>query len=241
MSLRTLTSVHRRSTRHGTTHTRSSLASQYRRRIPIPRQRQSDMLFERYKDLVQPLMDFIGTRGRLPEEVELHEAPALRVLFESMPLAHRIIRQVPGEEQWDRSAKNVWKISGLFSAGAVPRRPFLVLPRDLQRDVKAFFGTYTRACEMADRLLFSVGNLAAIDAACKAATCGKLTPEALYVHLTGLPHLPSILRIYEGCARGFIGLVEGAKIVKLHRRIPQVSYLSYPEFDRIRIPRWLVP
>jgi DNA phosphorothioation-associated putative methyltransferase len=112
-------------------------------------------------------------------------------------------------------------------------RPRLsVLPRDLQLDVKAFFGTYTRACESADRLLFSVGNITAVDTACKEAPCGNLTSEALYIHMTGLPHLPPILRIYEGCARAFIGIVEGANIVKLHRHIPQVSYLSYPEFDR---------
>src|SRR4030095_9965653 len=78
----------------------------------------------------------------------------------------------------------------------------------------------------------SVGNITAVDTACKEAPCGKLTSEALYIHMTGLPHLPPILRIYEGCARAFIGLVEGANIVKLHRHIPQVSYLSYPEFDR---------
>ena len=112
------------------------------------------------------------------------------------------------------------------------RPRFTVLPRDLQLDVKAFFGTYTRACETAHCLLFSVGDVTVVDTACKEAPCGKLTTDALYVHLTGLPHLPPILRIYEGCARAFIGVVEGANIVKLHQRIPQISYLAYPEFDR---------
>ena len=44
--------------------------------------------------------------------------------------------------------------------------------------------------------------------------------------------LPPLLRVYEGCARGYIGVVEDANVVKLHRRIPQVSYLAYPHFDR---------
>lgn len=48
----------------------------------------------------------------------------------------------------------------------------------------------------------------------------------------GVPMLPPLLRVYEGWARGYIGVVENANIVKLHRHVPQVSYLAYPHFDR---------
>jgi DNA phosphorothioation-associated putative methyltransferase len=74
--------------------------------------------------------------------------------------------------------------------------------------------------------------MAAISAACHEAACGKLLSEALYVHTVGVPMLPPLLRVYEGCARGYIGVVDDANIVKLHRRVPQVSYLAYPHFDR---------
>jgi DNA phosphorothioation-associated putative methyltransferase len=47
-----------------------------------------------------------------------------------------------------------------------------------------------------------------------------------------LPFLPTIPRVYEGCARAYIGAVEGANIIKLHRGTPQMSYLSYPGFER---------
>jgi DNA phosphorothioation-associated putative methyltransferase len=61
---------------------------------------------------------------------------------------------------------------------------------------------------------------------------GKLTPTALYVHESALPHLPPVLRVYEGCARAYIGAVDGANVIKLHRGTPQVSYLSYPGFEK---------
>jgi DNA phosphorothioation-associated putative methyltransferase len=80
--------------------------------------------------------------------------------------------------------------------------------------------------------LFSAGKTDAVNAACAAAPCGKLTPDALYAHTAGIGHLPPILRVYEGCARNYVGVVEGANLVKLHRLKPKVSYLSYPEFDR---------
>ena len=67
-------------------------------------------------------------------------------------------------------------------------------------------------------------DLTVVNMACRDAACGKLTPEVLYVHLTGLPH-PLILRIYEGCARTYIGVVEEANVVKLNRRMLQISHL----------------
>jgi DNA phosphorothioation-associated putative methyltransferase len=80
--------------------------------------------------------------------------------------------------------------------------------------------------------LFSVGSLAGLDRVFRSASVGKLMPTALYVHASAIGRLPTELRIYEGCARGYVGAVEGANIVKLHRDEAKVSYLVYPDFDR---------
>src|SRR5262249_44562016 len=102
---------------------------------------------------------------------------------------------------------------------------------DTQLDGRAFFGSYKAACERADALLFGAGDRAAVDHACRDAPVGKLTPEALYVHVSALPRLSPLLRVYEGCGRTLTGTVEAATIVKLHRFEPKVSYLVYPTFD----------
>ena len=60
---------------------------------------------------------------------------------------------------------------------------------------------------------------------------GKLTPEALYVHASGLQLLPPVLRVYQGAARALTGNVDDVTIVKMHRQKPQVSFLAYPDFD----------
>ena len=60
----------------------------------------------------------------------------------------------------------------------------------------------------------------------------QLTPNALYVHASALASLSPLLRIYEGCAKQLVGVVEEANIIKLHRHKAAVSYLSYPRFDR---------
>jgi DNA phosphorothioation-associated putative methyltransferase len=105
------------------------------------------------------------------------------------------------------------------------------LPLGLQRDIRAFFGSYTKAFRQADGLLFRSGNAEAVDEACRRATVGKLLPSALYIHRDALDALEPLLRVYEGCARAYLGEVEGANLIKLHRHSGKVSYLVYPEFE----------
>jgi DNA phosphorothioation-associated putative methyltransferase len=123
------------------------------------------------------------------------------------------------------------------------RRPnFSNLSIAMQRDVKAFFGSYVAACKAADALLFSLGKQGAIDAACRAATVGKLMPTALYLHMSALSDAPVNLRLFEGCARAYYGAIDGANVIKLSRVEPKMTYLSYPDFDTDPHPvlRWSV-
>jgi DNA phosphorothioation-associated putative methyltransferase len=212
----------------------SYLASRYRRKTSVPRQLLSDALYEKHKSELQPLMDFFTVRGRLPGDGELQEAPPIRDIFGSLRRAFGVIRRVTGSERWDQIREE--RSQDLLVYLAIERlngRPkFTALPHDIQLDVRGFFGTYTRTCSAADELLFSAGNTEAVDRACRKAPCGKLTQNAFYIHRSAIPHLPPILRVYEGCASNYIGNVEGANIIKLNRIKPKVSYLSYPDFEK---------
>jgi DNA phosphorothioation-associated putative methyltransferase len=79
----------------------------------------------------------------------------------------------------------------------------------LKRADRTLFGGHSRAYRQADDLLFRSGNAEAVDQACKRAPVGKLLPNALYVHRDALDSLNPLLRVYEGCARAYLGEVEG--------------------------------
>jgi DNA phosphorothioation-associated putative methyltransferase len=111
------------------------------------------------------------------------------------------------------------------------RPPISALPLGLQRDIRAFFGSYSNACRLADDLLFRAGSAEAVDEACRRSAVGKLLPTALYVHRTALEALDPLLRVYEGCARAYLGGIDGANLIKLHRQSGKVSYLAYPDFE----------
>lgn len=209
------------------------LASRYRRRLAAPRLTKSAELFARHEALLSPLMALLGERGRLPHDDELANASELAEVFGSIRKAFRVVLYATEEADWDAVGKERSRDLLIYLALSQfeGRPPFGRLPIPLQRDVKAFFSTYRQACAEADTLLYSLGQPGIVDQACQDSSVGKLTPTALYVHETALPEVSSILHLYEGCARAYLGRVEGANIIKLHRGEPKISYLSYPEFE----------
>lgn len=209
------------------------VASRYRRRLVAPRLTKSAELYNQHEELLKPLMDFVSDRGRLPADDELSNRDALCEVFGSIRRAFAVINRVTDSESWDQitaeRAQDLLIYLGLSQFEGRP--PFGKLPRALQRDVKGFFPSYKQACEEADDLLYSIGAPGVVDGACQISEIGKLTPSALYVHESALDALSPILRLYEGCARGYTGRVDGANLIKLHRDEPKISYLSYPDFE----------
>ncbi len=210
------------------------LASKYRRRLAAPRVRLSDKLYDEYQDILRPLEEFVLARGRVPAPDELETAHDIEARFRSIAQAFRVIRYVTGDDAWTPIVE--MRREDLLVYGALSRfggRPRLSdLPTPTQRDVRAFFSTYRRMCDAGDQLLFTVGRDDELDAAMRASPVGKLTPSALYIHRSALDALPPVLRVYEGCARTLAGEVPDANVLKLSRKDPKVSYLSYPAFDR---------
>lgn len=202
--------------------------------VDTGRASQAERRFDEHRALLEPMMAFVEERGRLPQPGELATSADLTAEFGSLRAAFSVVRRATGGERWklveDRARRNFLVYLALAAFGGRPR--FSDLPDDLQIDVRDLFGTYKNAVAEADRLLYGAGNTEAIDHAARSAPIGKLTQEALYVHVSALDELPPLLRVYEGCGQALAGTVEEATIVKLHREKPQVSYLSYPTFDR---------
>lgn len=210
------------------------LLTRQRHRTAPPQIRRSEALFAEHEQLLVPLMEFYARHGRLPALTERGSFEAVGTALGSLGHAFHLIRRVTGEERWEQAraacAEDLLVYLALTRFG---RRPtWHALPDELRLDIRAHFGTYKRACEAADRALFALGRIEALDAACREAPFGKLTDSALYVHVAGVAELPMRLRLYEGCARAYVGEVEAATVAKLHRYKPQVTYLHCPQFDQ---------
>ncbi len=209
------------------------LSNCFRRSEIAPRRRISELRFEENRELLDPFMAAVATLGRVPDADEWPQAQALAEQFGSLKRAFAFVRRITGSEEWDLIARRRREDILVYLALArFRKRPHVsALPPSLQRDMRAFFGSYAKACAEADDLLFKAGNSEAIDEACGRSGIGKILPDDLYVHRSALDSLEPILRIYEGCGRAYLGEVEGANLLKIHRRTGKISYLTYPDFD----------
>ena len=209
------------------------LAGRFRRRVIPPRPRQAKQDFEQHRALLHPFMDAVLDLGRLPEDEEYAGAAELIARFGSLKRAFSLVQRETGSQAWEEAARRRREDLLVYLALARFRRrpPLSLLPATLQRDMRVFFGGYAKACAEADALLFQAGNAAAVDAACGNSAVGKLLPDSLYVHRSALDNLGPLLRVYEGCACAYIGEIEGANLIKLHRYSGKVSYLVYPGFE----------
>jgi hypothetical protein len=190
--------------------------------------------FSDNQEILQPLIEFLEERGRLPHPGELSNEAKVKAALGGVRRAFSTIRRATGSNRWEelatRRREDFLVYLALSAFGGRPR--YSELPDDLQHDARDFFGSYRAACEQADLLLFAAGDSQARETAFKECPIGKLTPEALYLHAGELGRVPSVIRIYEGCGRALTGTVTDANLIKLHRVKSQVSYLSYPDFDR---------
>jgi DNA phosphorothioation-associated putative methyltransferase len=191
------------------------LANRFRRRAAAPRKRVSEVRFEEHREVLEPLMVAVADHGRLPRPDEFPLFDAVVARLGSLKRAFALVRRVTGEDEWEAIARRRTEDLLVYLALARFRRrpPLGQLPATLQADMRAFFGTYTKACRQADELLFQAGDAGAIDEACARSSVGKLLPDDLYVHRSALEALEPLLRVYEGCGRAYLGEVEGANII----------------------------
>ncbi|OZC84421.1 SAM-dependent methyltransferase [Rhodococcus sp. 06-418-1B] len=196
--------------------------------------------YEQHKDLLAPLLTFLTMHGRHPRPGELavqHERE-IKAEFQSLGRAMNLIYRVTDDAYWERVRIHCQCELAVYSAlsrfGNRPR--FTQLSASLQRDIRTHFQTYKNVTTQGDRLLASSGNAMMVLMAARHCGVGKQTPSALYVHRNALAELPPLLQVYEGCARVLVGSTPSANMVKLSVVKPLVSFLTYPDFERLAHP-----
>lgn len=206
-----------------------------------PRVRRPDK-WETHAELADAFWSACISLGRLPEPDEFDRHVELRETIGSPGTVLRALINRRGRHEFDES--KVRRRSDLLVFLALNfferRRSLHALPESVRRDVKAFFGTYQAAQVDAQALLFSVGKPEAIQRAAEEAAklgCGYLDgSHSFQLHASIAADLPSVLRVYLGCAARLFGDVENADLVKLHIRSGKVSLMTYDDFDGRSLP-----
>lgn len=204
----------------------------YRPRVRIDPHEQ----YEANREVLAPLFDFLRDHARPPRAGELDDGSraAIAEAIGSLGRAQRLIQHVTDDEYWEQVAiQRRAELLVYVALSRFGRRPTLSqLSATIAADIRAHFGTYRKACLQADRLLLVCGDQTMLFMSARGSRIGKQTPSALYVHRSALAELPPVLQVFEGCARVLAGTVPSANMIKMSVSEPQVSYLTYPTFDR---------
>jgi DNA phosphorothioation-associated putative methyltransferase len=216
---------------NGASHT--FLAGRVRNRRAYRKVQLDEQLLQAHRSTLQPVINFVIERGRLPEIGEVGNGVEIEQSFGTVRRALAMVRQAIPNDTWENARQAARRDLVVYLALAAfgGRAKFRSFPEDMRLDIKSLYGSYHSACEIADRLLFSLADQEILNTACSSAIFGKLTQEALYVHVSAVNRLDPVLRVYEGCGRALIGAADGVTMVKLNRVESKVSYLSYPAFD----------
>ena len=213
-------------------------ASRFVSRLSTPRVYRDLRSFEDYQELLTPLMVFYTKRGRLPVKGELAEEAAIKEEFKTYRRAFNLILQSTDKAEWDaikekrRQDLLVYLALGNFQGRPTIRR----IAPEIKEDAKALLISYKQACLLSDILLLGVSNLEKIGNLCQQSSIGKQLQGAIAIHISALDKLPTLLRVYEGCASRVYGRLENTNIIKIYYNRPKISYLYYPNFDTVAHP-----
>ena len=122
------------------------------------------------------------------------------------------------------------------------RKPYGELPLSLQRDVRFFFGTITKAKAAGKRALYAVADQRQLTEA--ALFChdelgiGQLNElHDLTFHQSLLGECLPLIRIYVGCALTLFGEAGPVDLIKVHLQSSKVTFLNYDNFGGATHPK----
>jgi DNA phosphorothioation-associated putative methyltransferase len=122
------------------------------------------------------------------------------------------------------------------------RKPYTQQPESLKRDIKALFGEYKIALNLAKELLFAISDVELIEEQCIKAhqsfPASMLNQgHSLLLHKKFLFELPLLLRIYVDSALQMYGeLNNDIDLIKIHITSGKDSLMGYDDFENKAVP-----
>lgn len=205
----------------------------------------SEALLEENREVVEATWSKALELGRLPHLDELD--PALRrELVERLGTVRKTARLAAMAYDTDvleqQRKSRIEDLSVYFGLNLFSkRRRYRELPLELQSDIKAFFGSYARADEAGQDLLYSLGDPKVIyDAALEASSRGVGSLNGMHsLQLDGrlLDRLSGPLRAFIGCGEQLYGEIKDVDLVKIFIQVSKLTLLRFDHYDAVPMPR----
>jgi DNA phosphorothioation-associated putative methyltransferase len=199
---------------------------------------------EAFASVRSDLIELMLTIGRVPHADEIPSDLRMRLLEGRLSMKAAVadaLAAIPADEMAATSANRVDEVGRFFALGAFSgRSPYRRLSPELQRDIRAFFGSLSAAEGIGRRMLFDAGDAEALATDARVngiAGVGHLSDDKYQVHARDLPKLTPRLRTYIGIAQTLAGTLDSTTIYRVHLASRKLTALHYPDFDASALPR----
>ncbi len=202
--------------------------------------KQAKSIFEKHKELLEDFWYTCLDLGRLPSNEEFEQSENIKHATGSFNKAFAICEQYFQRNQFDQAINertNDLLVYFALSFFNRKREAFVRMPKSLQLDIKAFFGKYSQARELGQKLLFSVADIDVVYDACvkahEALPASELNGQHdLIFHKDYLNQCPIELRVYIGCAAQLYGELDEVSLIKAHIVSGKVSLMVYDDWRK---------
>lgn len=211
-----------------------------------PKRRSSiEERYNQHHELLESLWETHLMLGRPPDRSEIPNLDEIEEHFGSLSGAIRFIKSHKENPETYLDAARSSRIDDLQVYFAKlqfeKRKPHSHLDKRLQRDIRQFFGDYKGAVEAGRDLLYSIGKIDEIYAACVEAAengLGWLEENAsLQLYTKLVEQLPPLLRTYVHCGTHLYGDVTSADLIKIHIRSGKLTLMSFDDFEGKALPK----
>lgn len=201
--------------------------------------------YEAYRELLEHLWETCLLLGRDPDRSEINNLVDILSAFGSLPAAIRFLKSRKDNAELILEAARESRVADLNVYFAQlqfeKRKPYQHMELRLQRDIKVFYGNYNNAVAAGRQLLFALGDINAINQACRESASHGIgwfeDSESLQVHASLVAQLHPILRVYVNCSAVLYGDVGDADLIKIHIRSGKLTLMKFDDFIGSALPR----
>ena len=205
---------------------------------------QAKLLVTQHQQLFNDFWQTCLELGRLPAIDEFEQADKIKALIGSFKKTFSLLVELYDTSEFEKAQhKRKEDLLAYFAMSLFDKRkPYTQQPESLKRDIKAFFGEYKTAINLAQALLFSISDIELIEEQCLKAQ--ETLPasvlnkgHSLILHKKFLTELPLLLRVYVDAGLQMYGEIDDdIDLVKIHITSGKVTLTGYDDFDNQAVP-----
>ena len=206
---------------------------------------EGEALAEEHRELIDAVWKAAIELGRLPDLDELDDSVHQELIerLGSVRKTAQLAQHIYSAEMLHQARQQrTDDLTVHFAINRFSRRQrYRELPVEIQRDIKAFFGSHGAAEKTGQDLLFSLSDPTVIRVAAQSAEAKGLGwldgTHSLQLDGRLVERLPPPLRAYVGCAEQLYGHVGDADVVKVHLQSSKLTLLHYDRYEESPLPR----